>query len=189
MIVMFDDDYEVPIPDHYTFVYEDENKGWWLKISDPEVLCYYHLHVDHWAKALKDYLYNDRRHYTSTLTTAIVMYAEKKGLTILDAIMQFRMNVFSEQCKVIKEYGAICINKSGGYHGVGEYSQFVNKKEMIWPDYKQSDIKITQFPGGTHWYVRINDFEVRENDKIKWDTYDEAYKIAQQFVQRSEKNG
>jgi len=182
---MFDDDYEVPIPDHYTFVYEDESEGWWLKISDPEVLCYYHLHVNHWSKALKDYLHNNNAHYTNKLTYAIVMYAEKRNISFLDALVQFRMKVFHEQYMAIKEYGAICINKSGGYHGVKEYSQFVNRKEMLWPDYKQDDIKITQFPGGTHWYVRINDFEVRENDKIKWDTYEEAYEIAKKFIKEN----
>lgn len=178
---MFDDDYEVPIPDHYTFVYEDESEGWWLKISDPEVLCYYHLHVDRWTETINKYMNG----ISDKLATAVIMYAEKKKISFLDALVQFRMKVFHEQCMAIKEYGAICINKAGGYHGIGKYSQFVNRKEMLWPDYKQSDISITQFPGGTHWYVRINDFEVRENDKIKWDTYEEAYEIAKKFVKEN----
>lgn len=184
--MFFDNDYEPQEPDHYTFVYEDDNKGWWLKISNPEDLCYYHIHNSQWSEVLEDYINNNNKGHLSPLTTAIVMYAQHKKLNIIDAIIQFRMNVFTQQCDVIREYGAICINKVGGYHQIGKYSQFVNRKKLIWPDYQSNDLKISRFPDGEHWYIKINDFEVRDGDKIKWDTYEEAFKFAKKFLNDKE---
>ena len=35
---------------------------------------------------------------------------------------------------------------------------------------------------GTHWYAYLGDMQIRDNDKLKWDSYEEAYEYAQQFI-------
>ena len=72
------------------------------------------------------------------------MYAEKYHLTIIDAIIQFRLMLAQEQLIKIHENGAIYINSSGGYHSNSVYKQYVIKKDLIFPQYDKSDIKIEE---------------------------------------------
>ena len=35
---------------------------------------------------------------------------------------------------------------------------------------------------GNHYYAYIDDVQVRDGDKLKWDSYDEAYSYASSLV-------
>lgn len=147
------------------FLYEEHSNGWWLKINNANDLINYHMKISSlYESCINDYLKNADKYdktgkydvFDSQKTYAIVRYAEDYLLTILDACIQFRMMVASQQLKAIHEHGYIVINKLGRYHpGPINYSQFVHRKTFTWPDFKESDIRINKFPGGTHWYVYI----------------------------------
>ena len=182
-----DNDYNEIIIDEYKFVFEEPDNGWWLKIDSAEKLIDYHKKTEKfYGDGLEDYLHHDRSHYTNQRTYAIVMYAEKHHLTIIDAIIQFRLMLAQEQLIKIHEDGAIYINSSGGYHSNSVYKQYVIKKDLIFPQYDKSDIKIKQFPGGTHWYAYVGNMQIKNGDIQKWNSYEEAYNYAKKYV--SEKN-
>lgn len=191
----FDEPYEIPEPNGYTFLYEDESQGWWLKISTIDELGNYYMKTsERWADCLSEFMYhatdfNKTGDYSqfSQLLQAIVLFGEKRKLTIMDAITQFKLMCFSQQCEVLRNCDYIVVNKVGGYHrGPVKHSQFVTRKTFTWPDFKESDIRITQFSGGEHYYVRIGDMELHESDNIKWNTYDEAYAVAMRYIAKEE---
>ena len=187
----FDEPYEIPEPDNYTFLYEDDNHGWWLKISTIEELGDYYMKTNQrWGDCLSEYMhhakeYNENGNYTifSPLLQAIVMFGERRKMNIFDAINGFKLMAFSQQCEALRNSEYLVFNKVGGYHcGPVNHSQFVTRKTFTWPDFKEHDIRVTQFPGGAHYYVRIGDMELHESNSIKWDTYDEAYAVAKRYI-------
>ena len=195
---MFGKPYEIPQPDYYTFLFEEPNNGWWLKIDSIDRLGDYMLKTEKmYTDCFEEYMHyavnekNDEedkaRIKLSNRLQAIIMFGEQRHLTIIDAIVQFRMCIFSQMCEAIREAGYIVINKAGGYHrGPIKYSQHVHRKTFIWPDFKESDIRISQFPGGQHYYVRIGDMELHEDDKIKWDTREEAMQMAKRYISKED---
>lgn len=193
---MYDDDVKIIDPERWTFLYEEPDNGWWLKIDNANDLVWYHQHTqERWSIVLEDYMcYGDKYEETGnpycfkhSLTTAVVRFGESKGLTILDAIVQFKLMVASQQLEEIHRNGYIVLNKSGGYHpGPIEYSQFVKRKTFTWPDFKESDIKITKFEGGTHWYVHIGEMELHEGDDIKWMSESDARMAAMRYISKED---
>lgn len=167
----------------YKFVFEEPDNGWWLKIDSAEKLIDYHQKTEKlYGDVIADYLHNKEGHWTNKRTYAVVMYAEKHHLTIYDAIIQFRMMIAQQQLDRIHEDGAIYINSVGGYHSKATYNQYVVKDKLIFPDFKSSDIKIEQFPGGTHWYAYVGNMQVINGDIRKWNSYKEAYEYAKKYV-------
>ena len=196
---MFGEPYFIPELEHYTFLYEEPDNGWWLKIDSAEKLGDYMMKTEKiYGDSLMEYVHyamkrderteeEESKAYMnlSNRTKAIIMFGEQRNLTIIDAVIQFRMCLFSQMCEAIREAGYIVINKVGGYHrGPIEYSQFVHRKTFTWPDFKESDIRISQFPGGTHWYVHIGDMELHEGDEIKWNTKAEAMAVAKRYISK-----
>lgn len=199
---MFTKPYEIPEPDHYTFIYEEPDNGWWLKIDTLDKLADYMVKTQSmYSNCMANYLHyktdcmnpeNDISKLYAELdnrTKAIMMFAESRKLSMFDAVNQFRLNAFTQMADDIREHGYIVINKVGGYHsGPVKYSQFTNRKTFTWPDFKERDIRITQFPGGTHYYVHIGEMELRENDEIKWNTHEEAMAAAKRYVGKEKQN-
>lgn len=186
---MFDDyNEEDLIVTEYKFVFEPDNNGWWLKVDSVEKLIDYHRKTEKfYGDVLTDYLHNKEYHWQNKRTLPIVMYAQKHHLTIIDAIIQFRLMVSQQQLERIHEDGAIYINSSGGYHSISDYTHFIVKDKLIFPDYKTNDIKIEQFPGGTHWYAYIKGVQVKDGSVNKWNTYKEAYEYIQKFISKGDK--
>lgn len=196
---MYDDDVEIIEPAEWTFLYEEPDNGWWLKIDNCNDLIWYHLHTqERWSVVLEDYMSHADKYeetgspycFKHNLTVAVVRYGEQKRLTILDAITQFKMMVAAQQMEAIHQNGYIVLNKVGGYHaGPIESSQFVRRKTFTWPDFKESDIRITRYPGGTHWYVHIGDMELHEDENIKWMSESDARMAAKRYINKEDSDG
>ena len=185
----------------YLFVLKDigtSNQGWWLKISSiKELLNYHKLTESIWGDVLDNYLssksYGGSGSHCDnvkcdSLTNAVVMNAANKGLTIFEGIRSYKMELVLNQAKEIKESGAIYINRLGGYHGAYEGDNdkvFVRRKEMVFPEFKRGEIRIKKFSGGAHYYAYIDDMQVRNGDKLKWDSYAEAYEYAASIVNKA----
>lgn len=189
----------------WTFVLKDKgtnNQGWWLKISTIEELGKYYeqTYGVRYGKVFENFVYgkefNDirkglpsNRHMPhlqeATLTECIVNYASRNNLTILQGISRFVLEVAQTQMDCIRENGAIYINQVGGYHSAYENEpkyDFVHREKLIFPDFKQNQIRIKKFPYGNHFYAYIGDTQVRCGDVLKWNTYEEAYKCALEYV-------
>ena len=163
---MFDDyNEEDLIVTEYKFIFEEPDNGWWLEVDSAKKLIDYHKKTEKfYGDVIADYLNNKDEHWHSKRTYAVVMYAQKHHLTIYDAVIQFRMMIAQQQLEQIHKYGAIYINSSGGYHANAVYKHFVIKDKFIFPDYKDTDIKINQFPGGTHWYAYIGNMQIKNGN-------------------------
>lgn len=173
----------------YTFVWK--NDCWWLKINSPEQLFDYHDKTDSvWSREFYNLISSkefgqDGKSHASYLAYAIGQYGANRGMNPIQATQEFRATVIGNQLDALLEYGEIYINPKGGYHfkkGNKDYSQFVRRKELIFPNYEDKDIRIKQFPGGEHWYAYIGDMQVRDGDIMKWNTYEEALKKAKKLV-------
>lgn len=149
------EDVNITKPEHFTFLFEEPENGWWLKIDNGnDLLYYYEITRARWSDYMEDYIENAARYdetlrpdaFNHSMTYAILLHAQERGLSILDACTQFRMKIAFEQLEAIREDGYIVINENGGYHsGPVKYSQFVHRKTFTWPDFAESDIRIKQF--------------------------------------------
>lgn len=173
------------------YIFVHKNKGWWLKVSSAAELFEYYENTDNiWSDTFenliksKEFSRNGMTH-ASDLAYNIGMFGSRQGLGPLQATLQFRNDKLASQLDAIARYGEIYINKAGGYHfkcGTDTYDQFVRRKEFVFPDYKQNEIRVKQFPGGTHFYAYVGDMQVRDGDILKWDTYEQAHRMAQSIV-------
>jgi hypothetical protein len=185
----------------YKFVYikskTSDMGGWWLEVTTLEQLFDYHEKTDRrWGRAVENWLnskeataggYNE---HMKPLTLSIALNAESKGHSIIDATLAFRQRMIEQQMQFLAEDGVLYINCVGGYNtstsGHSYKAQYVRRKELVFPNYKQSDIHISKFPMGEHYYARIGDLELRDGDTIKWNTYREAYDFAKTYIETLE---
>lgn len=193
----------------WTFVLKDKgtkNQGWWLKISSPEELERYlgAVNPTRFGKAFENYFMGkdwdefkrparrialDHSPYReeAPLTYAVCLHAAKNNQNICTGILSFETMTALQQLDKIKQYGCIFINHVGGYHadydGQHQYD-FIRKDELVFPDFKKSEIKIEKFPNGTHYYAYIDNNQVRDGDTLKWDTYQDAYEHALAYINK-----
>ena len=190
----------------FLFVLKDKgtrNQGWWLKIQTVDELNdYYEIIIPtKYGNVFENYMYGSEwndyhpdhpsertapHENEKTLTDAVLRYGSKRNYNILQSIQSFRMMVATNQMEDIRKYGAIYINARGGYYGRykddKEYA-FVRRKNIIFPSYKKEDIRIKKFPYGSHYYAYIGDLQVKDGDISKWNTYEEAYRQAEQLIE------
>lgn len=114
-----------------------------------------------------------------------VMQAEKNELSILGGFRSLNIEIGLGQMRTMEEYGAIYINCVGGYTFGLNYNQFCRRKELVYPDFKASDIRIKQFQGGEHYYAYVGDIQVRDGEIFKWNSYKEAYDKALEVIEES----
>lgn len=182
----------------YKFVYikskTSDMGGWWLEVKTVEQLLDYHEKTDRrWGRAVENWLNSKEAtsggytEHMKPLTLAIALDAESKGHSIIDATLGFRQRMIEQQIQFLKEDGVIYINCVGGYcTSISSHSyqaQYVRRKELVFPNYKQSDIHITKFPMGEHYYAHIGDLELKDGDKMKWNSYREAYEFAKTYIE------
>lgn len=173
---------------NYTFVFL--NGGWWLKIRTMEELVQYYENIDaKWGKILYNIVeskeFGTGQKHIDENGLAVALFAANRGFSPIEGVMNFRLMVFKQQLECIEQFGEIYINRRGGYCFKSEsrkYEQFVHREKFIFPDFKKEDIRIKKFPMGQHYYVYIGDMEVREGDQVKWNTYDEAQRVAERYI-------
>ncbi len=190
----------------YLFVWD---KGWWLKINTIEKLEDYYEHIlptryegainlyrdslmdKEKNEGVLDYIMRkpieERIKIMQTkdfqlMYMAIQNAKKKDNMTFLDGIRAISFEMCESDLKDIREDGAVYFNRVGGKTFSVNYVQFCRRKNLIFPDFKESDIRVKQQTGGTHYYAYIGDMQVRDRDVLKWNTFDEAYKRAYEFV-------
>lgn len=176
--------------------------GWWLKITTIEQLTEYHKKCSgsRYEKAMEMYMNGirpqDMKAEEMTLEERIklqqskdfkllqcaVMQAQKYETNIIDGFRMLNMEIGMKQMEDIKRYGAVYINRVGGSTFDLEYTQFCRREEPIFPDFKESDIRIKRFKGGQHYYAYVGDMQIREGDNLKWSTYAAAERAAKAVV-------
>lgn len=169
--------------------------GWWLCItSENELLEYHSNHSDMYGKALenivkgKEFMSDSVEHgphlKEMPLSQSIWFTSMNNGKSVIKSIIDISSSVFNEQVKAIEKYGKVYINRVGGWcwELLGEVKQFMDKRDLTFPDFDKNDIRVERFPNGKHYYAYIGGMQVRDGDVLKWNTYQEAYDTAYKVV-------
>ena len=198
----------------YLFVFDEDSKAWWLKITDPETLMEYikqtkgklmsgafELYWDLYKEAnagktrtksmrqILEEMPMERRFKLMTeeqkdfnLMLGAIIQAEKYGGTILDGFRLLNMEFGFKYLQDLRSDGHTYINKAGGSTFFARYTQFCRRDRLIFPDFDERDIRVTQFKGGEHWYAYIGNVEVKNGDTLRFDSKDNAYKRALELL-------
>ena len=179
----------------FTFIFI--NGGWWLKISTVAELADYLSETDsRWENALNNLLNSKEftkfgNEHAGALATSIGLFGVNHGINGIDATLVFKEQIVNDQLNELKSGNTLAINKMGGYWVLkpeevnGEnkaYSQWCRKKGIVFPNFTKRELKIKKFPLGNHWYAYLGEIQLRDGDKLKWNTYEEAYEYAKQFI-------
>ena len=55
---------------------------------------------------------------------------------------------------------------------------FAYREDLVFPNYTVDDIRIKKFNGGCHFYVYAGDAQLRDDNRLKWNSYTDAYNFA-----------
>lgn len=192
----------------YLFVFA--NGGWWLKIDSVEKLIDYHKQTSsrfNGAWELFSRLYKEAGDVNKIMDVVAAYPAEKRfelmqtrdfkylqaaiieaqqmdGMAnIFDGFRALNMGIGAKELRDIREYGCCYINSVGGSTFSLDYTQFYRRKQLVFPNFRREDIRVERFKGGEHFYAYIGDMQVRDGDVLKWNSYDEAYNRAAEFVE------
>ena len=169
--------------------------GWWLKLaSQQELDGYLSLTSSRYADAFQDWLH-DGQHETkepaedywkrANLVLAAYALAENTRQDAASAIIQLQIKTAASMSAALAESGCVYVNPRGGWCvSQQESGSFCRRKSLVWPDFDESQIRISRFPGGTHYYAYIGDVQVRSGDALKFDAYGEAYAAAKNYIAR-----
>lgn len=179
----------------------DKTAGWWLKVTSLEELSEYHKeHNSKYGKALENILH-DKEYGAVTVThgpnirelplsDAIFYHAMNKKVSVIQSTLEISSMVAEAQLKTLLKQGFIFVNSMGGWCPTlaCPVRQSVEKDSFVFPDFKSTDIRISKFPGGQHYYAHIGTMQVRDGDKLKWNTYKEAYEKALECITNDKEN-
>lgn len=173
----------------YTFICTPE-KNWYLKIDSIEQL------LDYWncvftpkmKKALdtldetKEFGRDPVRH-ADILQSLIGFTSRGESISYKDAYSQILCD------SKVKQYQALCngktiyVNKNMGWNvEYKKVEQFVHKNNFEFPVMQRERLNIEKFPMGIHFYVFIDGVQLRKDDNLKFDSYDEAFEYAQKYL-------
>ena len=179
----------------YRFVFK--NGGWWLKISTLEELMDYQEETKLKNPIINGFksVLNCREFGKPIAGEPIRPHVNNEGYLIGLRAQNHNMSLFASACSLalqddnakIEELNKglnLYFNRVGGWHsGEKDYTQWYDSEKLIFPDFDKSEIKIERFPMGEHYYAYIGNMQVRDGDKLKWDTYEEAYNHALQYIE------
>ena len=110
---------------------------------------------------------------------------------MVEAMAELSSSVLSPQIEILSCGNEIWFNRFGGWNiGLGKADATIYMKNLIFPDCRKEDIRISKFSeneGGKHYYAKIGTIEVCDyidGEKInKWNTRDEAYSRALKYCE------
>lgn len=174
----------------FRFVLKDEgtrNQGWWLKISSVGEYFDYKYALgfdDPLVQGVYDYATQIGHHnHLDYLPTCLYIMAQNRGISIIEAANLLGIESSHVQLDLLDKGYNLYFNRVGGWHyGKNDFTQWIDKEELVFPNFKKNEIKIKQFIDGTHFYAYIDNMQVRDGDTLKWNTYEEAYNKALQVI-------
>ena len=173
----------------WKFIYNGE--AWWLRIESIDQLTEYAKLDNRAATAFSDYLcatMYGKEH--SNLSLALQMIGERERGSPVDAGMKLNMSFYKTYLDRIYESGFVNINPAGGCNNIDYDIKLIEYRDkLVFPNYTQEDIKIKTFQlldyrenYNYHYYAYLGNLQIKDGDKVKWDTYKEAYDFAKQFI-------
>ena len=86
----------------------------------------------------------------------------------------------------IARSGSIYVNKGGGFRVAHSDEpparQYIWKKDLTFPHFRNNEIRIERFADGRHYYAFVGESQVKDGNTVKWNTWEEAYKHAKEYI-------
>ena len=172
----------------FTFVYKDG--VWWLIIRTIDELVDYNEKTststsNQIINGLKSLIVKgfDKVDHYNAAEYLIRLHVKSNNTGICQATEDLLCKKTNAQIKCLLKENNVYINRLGGWnYGKNDFSQWFDSDKMIFTDFTKNDIKIEQFYNGEHYYAYINSMQVRDGDTLKWNTYEEAYNKALEYV-------
>lgn len=200
---------ETTLPKNHTWLFVLLNKntslaGWWLKIrSIDELAAYLEQTSSRYGRAFDNYLHDSFYQNSvvghgkyikeANLTLAAYLRGVNRKQSMIEAMMGLSMSVAETMSRQLAIHGCLYVNASGGWNcgmGADAYQgDFCQNKNLVWPSFDQTSLRISQFPGGQHFYAYIGNVQVRDGDRLKFDTYEDAVSHARAYMTSEAKNG
>ena len=180
----------------YRFVYK--NGGWWLKISTIEELIDYSNKTklkNPIANGFRSALYcrefgkpipgEPLKPHVNREGYLIGLTAENQDITLFEAALFLSLKTDNAKIDELRKGNNLYFNRVGGWHsGKNDFSQWYDSDKLIFPDFHRGQIKVEKFPMGEHFYAYIDSMQVRDGDTLKWNTYEEAYNKALEYISK-----
>ena len=174
----------------YQFRYK--NGGWWLCLRDYVELIDYHqmdVAIRNGVLKILDVKPKPRKSFKddgdlTTMVDAIVNKALNNEISVPEAAAKIAGEKIGEQIKWMRKGYYIFVNPYGGWNAYkpDDYEQFYDSEILKWPSFTKDDIKIEQFEGGDHYYVYLGNLQLRDGDKLKFNSKSEARAFAERYI-------
>jgi hypothetical protein len=177
--------------------------GWWLKITTPEQLEEYieatnHKYGDAMMEVVDYRMKGQTSHSTNQITNYLDLLSRNSGKNLIEVCGNLVTSVYKTYIKILSEEGFVNINAVGGCNGVPWEEKIVEyRSNLTFPCYSKNDIRVLTWETeeqktgkirpnnyNYHWYAYIGDVQLKDGDKVKWDTKEEAMAFAEKFVEQ-----
>ncbi len=136
----------------YRFVYK--HGGWWLKVSTVEELAeYMETAQNPFARGFKSAM-NCRefgrdipgeplRPHVNREGYVIGLHAENNGISLFKSACALAIQSDNAMLAELKKGNNLYFNRVGGWHsGKNDFTQWCDRKELAFPDFRKSEIKV-----------------------------------------------
>jgi len=116
------------------------------------------------------------------------IYCKSSGQGFMFGAADVNNKCFMTKMNAIDKYGKIFVNEAGGWFMLQEHMKILKTVEtetFKFPDvlYTESDINISKYNGGRHFYATVGGFQVIDKDgDTKWNTEKYAMEVAKKFM-------
>ena len=159
----------------YGFLYELRDEG--------DVLAYWEEVAQYrWSYGFGDFLRTaDMSHATTPEGNIIRVLVDAQGKAPLWILGTFTDRAYLAMARTIRECGPIVVNRNGGFFPLRGQAVKESREVPTWT-LPGAKIKVSQWPGGTHFYARVGDEDVVENGRNKWFDAGSAERAAKRFA-------
>ena len=168
----------------YTFI--KFNGGWWRKISSVDEYVKADLfNNEKWNNGIEQLVSidQDSNHYTNDVALYLSLKLHNNKSGILSGVPDIVSQITCNQLKALEKYGAIYVNRNGGYCFHIPEDEKIKKESPEFPDDEYKKVEIKKWPYGAHYYVYINGKQISEQfGNIKWNTIERAREVANQYA-------
>jgi hypothetical protein len=117
------------------------------------------------------------------LATCIRKVKDGEQINPLIHLAQKVDEMVSIKMKYLLLYGKIYINENNGFMFPSVDHEIEDTTECNgFPQFKKSDIKISKWEGGKHYYPTLNGHTISVNGREKWNTEQEAMEAATKWL-------
>ena len=175
---------------HIKYNYLRGETAWQLLVEDVTDLLRY-MEVTSGAD-VKDYFELKRRtkkriHLNTKLEMfrSLITSCKTERKTCIDDLNIISDTIFKPKLKAILRGKKLLINSVGGWCWLDnermEVLEIITNDKFVYPYYSEKDIKINRWENGTHWYVRIGNYDMPE----KFIEYDDAKEAGRKYILRN----